>query len=257
VESTIWFTIIGPVPAAFFRVKPRVLCYHAVTGNWDDELAVDPEVFEAQIRSILRAGYVPAPAEKVVGSSGKLLHVTFDDAFRNIRSALDLLLSLGVSATVFACSDLADDGRPLQVGDLGGLRAPPDREGETMVWDELRELAESGVEIGSHTCSHPHLTELSDAELRRELCDSRERIEDELRRPCAYLAYPFGEHDARVRAASRMAGYTAAFAQASSLRVADPYAVYRVSVYRRDSAQRLALKLSRLGMYASARRRGG
>ena len=38
-----------------------------------------------------------------------------------------------------------------------------------MSWEELGGLAERGWEIGSHTCSHPHLTELDDASLDDEL----------------------------------------------------------------------------------------
>ena len=64
-----------------------------------------------------------------------------------------------------------------------------------MTWDELRALAERGVEIGSHTLTHPHLPLLSDEELLRELGDSREQFEAELNRPCRYLAYPYGEND--------------------------------------------------------------
>jgi peptidoglycan/xylan/chitin deacetylase (PgdA/CDA1 family) len=243
--------------ASLISQRPLVLCYHAISGSWQDELAVDADSFEAQVRSALRAGYRPAPTVEVVSSSAKLLHVTFDDAFRNIRGALDVLSAIGVPATVFACSALADEGLPLRADELGSSRSAPGREGETMVWQELRDLAARGVEIGSHTHSHPHLPELSDAELRRELVDSRERIGDELDRPCAYLAYPFGEHDARIRAAARAAGYSAAFAQASEMHVRDPYAVYRVSIYRRDSLRRMAFKASRPGRILAALHRGG
>ncbi len=59
-----------------------------------------------------------------------------------------------------------------------------------MGWDELRGLVEHGVEIGSHTVSHPHLPLLSDAEIENELADSRARLEDGLGRPCRFLAYP-------------------------------------------------------------------
>lgn len=41
-----------------------------------------------------------------------------------------------------------------------------------MTCDELRAIADEGVEGGSHTSAHPHLTRLGDAELRREPSDS-------------------------------------------------------------------------------------
>jgi peptidoglycan/xylan/chitin deacetylase (PgdA/CDA1 family) len=48
-------------------------------------------------------------------------------------------------------------------------------EARTMNWEELRASASVGVEIGSHTVSHPHLTRLGEAELERELTESKEQ----------------------------------------------------------------------------------
>ena len=236
---------------------PLVLCYHAVSDAWEDDLAVDPEVFQAQIRLALRSGFTPVSLSEAVIGSGKLLHITFDDAFRNIRGSLDFLARVGVPATVFVCSDLAATGSPLPIFAAGGARAAPGSCAETMTWDALRELAAAGVEIGSHTCSHPHLTTMLDIDLRRELTESRERIGDELGQECAYLAYPFGEQNARVRAAARAAGYTASFAQASTVIRRDPQAIFRISIYGRDSLKRVALKLSPLGRVMSYVRRSG
>ena len=85
---------------------------------------MSPRAFEEQVRHALGAGYAPATADEVLPGSGKLVHVTFDDAFRSIGGALDQLAALGVPATVFACSDYADEGRPLEVGDLARDGAP-------------------------------------------------------------------------------------------------------------------------------------
>lgn len=240
-------------PRSFVRrLQPLVLCYHAVSAEWDDEVAVQPDAFQAQVRLALDSGYVAAPIGELVGGSGKLLHVTFDDAFRNIMGSLEFLAGVGVPATVFVCSDLADAGLPLSLFALDGARAAPGSDAETLTWDELRVLAADGVEIGSHTCSHPHLTEISDAELRRELTESRTRVADELGQECAYLAYPFGEQDARVRAAALAAGYSASFAQASRLLRRDLHAVYRASIYRQDNLKRVSLKISLAGNVAAA-----
>jgi peptidoglycan/xylan/chitin deacetylase (PgdA/CDA1 family) len=112
----------------------------------------------------------------------------------------------------------------------------------TMTWDDLRRLVDTGVEIGSHTVSHPHLPMLSDDELRRELSDSKKEIETELGRTCTELAYPYGEFDSRVRAAAWLAGYERAYALRGSH--SDPYALPRLDLYRRHgvtSALRKAL----------------
>jgi peptidoglycan/xylan/chitin deacetylase (PgdA/CDA1 family) len=181
--------------------------------------------------------------------------VTFDDAFRSVVNALPILERLGVPATVFACAGYAEQGRPLDVPELAAEASAHPDELATMSWDELRALRERGVEIGSHTVSHPHLPQLSEAEIQSELTDSRARLEDELGEPCRFLAYPYGEHDARVRAAARRAGYAAAFALASTAEPRDEFALSRVDLYRKDNRLSTILKTSMLRRPAAAVRR--
>jgi peptidoglycan/xylan/chitin deacetylase (PgdA/CDA1 family) len=149
-----------------------------------------------------------------------------------------------VAGTVFACSGYAEDGRPLEIRELAAPLATHPEELRTTSWDGLRDWAEQGLEIGSHTVSHPHLPALSDAELAVELRESRARIEDELARPCTILAYPYGELDDRVRNAVRRAGYEAAYALRAETRPFDRYALPRVDLYRKDTALRSAAKTS-------------
>ena len=223
------------------RNRALVLCYHAVSEAWADELAIPPDVLLGQIRKLLRRGLAPGTADDALAGR-RIFHVTFDDAYRKLRRVLPDLRQLGLSVTVFACPGFADDGRPLDVSELTERTRTVKDEVRTMNWNELRESASMGVDIGSHTVSHPHLTRLGDSELKRELEVSKERIEDELRRPCRFLAYPYGEQDSRVRAAARAAGYEAAFAL--DARRGDPYAVPRVDIYRSDGQFRFALKTS-------------
>lgn len=225
-------------------MRPLVLCYHAISEAWDDPLAVSPDDFERQLASVLDRGYRPVAAAEAASGSGKLVHVTFDDAYRNVSTALPVLERLGVPATVFACPQFADSGT-FTVPELT-VRVP---EGSakhlaTMGWDELRELVERGVEVGSHTVTHPHLTSLGDEELRRELLQSRERLERELGVPCRFLAYPFGDEDPRVHAAARASGYEAAFALPGRQTANNVYAVPRVGIWRSDSPFRVTLKTS-------------
>ena len=225
--------------------RPLVLCYHAVSDRWADPLAVDPTAFVRQLGALVRLGWRPVTAAQVLDNRKRTLHVTFDDAYRNVASsALPVLERLGMPATVFACSGYARDGRILDVPELRDRRGDHPEELETMDWDALRDIADRGVEVGSHTVSHPHLPELSDAELRRELSDSREAIEAELGRPCRYLAYPYGEDDRRVHAAAQAAGYTGAYTLRRKGDGLDRFAVPRVDVYRGDGMGRFALKSS-------------
>jgi peptidoglycan/xylan/chitin deacetylase (PgdA/CDA1 family) len=225
------------------RLPSVVLCYHAVAREWTDSLSVAPERLERQVRWLLRLGYRGASAEEALHATRGALHVTFDDAYRSVEAAIPVLRALGVPVTVFACTSYADDGRELDVSELRGRAR--DRPGElaTMTWEMLAGVSSaSGVTIGSHTVSHPHLPRLSDIELRRELLESREQLEDRLRRPCGLVAYPYGEHDARVRAAARAAGYSLAYALDPAAGGRDDFAIPRVDVYRRDGGGRFLLK---------------
>jgi peptidoglycan/xylan/chitin deacetylase (PgdA/CDA1 family) len=174
------------------------------------------------------------------------VRVTFDDAFRSVAVVFPELERLDVPIGIFVCTGYAHDGAPLTIPELA--TDDPD-ELATMTWDQLRDLAGRGAQVGSHTVSHPRLPELSDVELRRELTDSKEQIEAELERPCPELAYPYGEHDERVRTGARNAGYERAYAL--DVPRGDPYAAPRLDLYRRHSPARAVLMSTRLGRFVA------
>ena len=73
---------------------------------------------------------------------------------------------------------------------------------------EIKQLADQGHEIGSHSITHPDLTTLSDAQLEQELEGSRAELEAiPLPHPVLDFAYPFGAYDARVIQGLEAAGY--------------------------------------------------
>jgi peptidoglycan/xylan/chitin deacetylase (PgdA/CDA1 family) len=205
-------------------VRPLVLCYHAVSPTWEHRLAIQPDLLLRQIRVLSRF---------------RPVHVTFDDAFRSAASIFPALELLGVPIQIFVCTSYARTGAPLTLPELAG---DDPEQLATMDWDALLEHADRGVAIGSHAVSHPHLTKLSADELRRELNESKEEIEHRLGRRCEDLAYPYGEHDERVRAAARAAGYGRAYALRGSR--SDPYAAPRVDLYRRHTVPRTLLRVA-------------
>lgn len=223
---------------------PLVLCYHAVSKDFEHDMFISPRRLAEQVRWLLRRGFRPATAAETLDGRSRIVHVTFDDAYRNVAGALPELERLRVPVTVFACTDAADAGTSLSVSELSTATAQHPDEFSVMSWDELRGLDARRVEVGSHTCSHPHLPRLTDAELGRELRDSKGRLEDELSRPCRFLAYPYGEHDGRVRMAARRAGYEGAFGLVARRRPADLHAIPRVDLYRGDGLLRATLKTS-------------
>src|SRR5262249_56374746 len=71
------------------------LCYHAVSPTWDHRLSLTPELFRRQLRAMRLLGPV---------------HVTFDDAYRNIESTVNDLVKQGIPVTIFVCTGYADRG---------------------------------------------------------------------------------------------------------------------------------------------------
>ena len=176
-------------------------------------LSTEPALIQRQVKTALRLGFRPSTAaEAAARPDARLLHVTFDDAYRSVAGAVDALEPLGVPLTVFVCTGFADAGGATAIPELAEEIAAHPAELASMSWDELRYLAARGVEIGSHTISHPHLPSLSTDAIGRELVESRRRVETEIGKPCRLLAYPYGEHDERCRRIAEAAGYDLAFA---------------------------------------------
>jgi peptidoglycan/xylan/chitin deacetylase (PgdA/CDA1 family) len=224
-----------------------VLCYHAVSPSWDAPLSVTPESFERQIEYFVRRRWQATTFSEAVLSppARRTLAITFDDAFTSVLElAAPILARLGVPATVFAPTGYIDAGQLSWPGieqwaetHRGELRA--------MSWDQLGELAERGWEIGSHTRSHPHLTQLDDEQLAGELEGSRHECAARLGRQPTSLAYPYGDVDERVASRAAAAGYRACGALSSRLTRLGPYRHPRVGIYHADTWWRFRLKATR------------
>ncbi len=79
-----------------------------------------------------------------------------------------------------------------------------------MTWDELRKARDAGFEIGSHTVDHARLGLLDEEEIRRQLIDSKVRLEQQLGQPVSFLCYPNGSYNETVLKVARACGYRAA-----------------------------------------------
>lgn len=214
-----------------------VLCYHGVSEDWPADISITPARLIGQVSWFLERGYRPTTftAAATEPAAGKVVAVTFDDAYRSVaRLAFPLLSALGVSATVFVPTAFVGDPQPRGwAGVDSWVTSPWASEILVMAWPELAALVEAGWEVGSHTISHLRLPELGDRELAQQLGDSKTELEDCLGRPCSSLAYPYGAVDRRVAGAAKAVGYAAAGGllpgQVSAL---DPLRYPRISVGR-------------------------
>jgi peptidoglycan/xylan/chitin deacetylase (PgdA/CDA1 family) len=86
----------------------------------------------------------------------------------------------------------------------------PTRDYDSITWEQAREMDGAGIEIGSHTVTHPILTGVNDERLEAELRESRSKLEARLDRKVELFCYPNGNYDARVKRAAAAAGYRSA-----------------------------------------------
>ncbi|HEY6221858.1 MAG TPA: polysaccharide deacetylase family protein, partial [Candidatus Eisenbacteria bacterium] len=122
--------------------------------------------------------------------------------------------------------------------DALGVKAPPSPPPELRAasWDQVREMAAGGIEIGSHSRTHPRLSLLSQEDLRDEIDGSKREIEAQVSRPVVSFAYPNGreqDFDDRCRRALATAGYSSAvvgYYAADALR--DVFALKRLTIDR-------------------------
>lgn len=93
----------------------------------------------------------------------------------------------------------------------------PPAEYAPLTWEQAREMDRNGVEIASHTLTHPILTKVSDEQLCKELQGSRARLETALNRENRSFCYPNGNYDERVIQAAELAGYNCAVSTENGL----------------------------------------
>lgn len=225
-----------------------VLCYHALSPDWSADLSTTPERFTTQVGLLAKRGYSGVRFTEAVRSRprGRTVAITFDDAYRSVLAiARPILDRFGFQATVFVPTNGIEGSGPLRwPGVDQWLGGPHEQELMPMSWAQLRSLADAGWEIGSHTASHPHLTQLGEDALHDELVRSKAVCEQRLASPCTSLAYPYGDVDPRVVAATERAGYQAAAALPQRLDSQDPLCWPRIGVYHVDDDRRFRMKVS-------------
>lgn len=137
------------------------------------------------VGSLLLAVALPLAAWAQEGPRG-LLSITFDDGSRaQYMHGLRIAKDYGIVGTLF-----------LITSEANAAQNSPKPWG--MNWSQVRAFRDAGWEIGSHSHTHPYLTQLSTADVIRELDISRAAIEAGVGvRPVSFSS-PYGDHDART-----------------------------------------------------------
>jgi peptidoglycan/xylan/chitin deacetylase (PgdA/CDA1 family) len=212
-----------------------VLVYHRFAGELkpgQERIDLHPRRFRRQLRLLRVLGFKTlSPQELLAFHRGerndlprRRFVITCDDAMADasepLRQAAKLAPQLFVPTAEVGKSAHWIDGEP--VAD----------------WEEVRDLAAAGVVVGSHTRHHRRLTQLAAVEREVELVGSLAELREQVTAAVPLLAYPNGDHDEAVCAATREAGYLLAYTTEKGRNGAatDPFRLRRVSVHGADGA---------------------
>ena len=177
--------------------------------------------------------------------------LTFDDGYTDtLTQALPLLQEYGFTATCYIVSGA--------VGTYNQWDAEFLSENKPLLSDtQIREWLAAGMEIGSHSRSHPKLQDLDDQSAFREINESREELRAAFGVPIDHFSYPFGRFaDATVELV-RKAGYLSAVSLLRGIAGAsdDPYRLPRIFVDGERSWWKFMLQI--VSPYEDWRRRPG
>jgi len=181
-----------------FRKPVPILMYHYIreAPNNDPQgarLSVASQVFSQQLDAIQAAGYTTITAHQFLDDSlpEHPILLTFDDGYQDFYTeALPALQAHQMVATVFVIYGSLDD-----------------TDGRYLTTTQVRNIANAGIEIGSHTVSHPDLTTVDNGKLQDELMASRSALERIVGKRITAIAYPSGAVDERVERYADFTGY--------------------------------------------------
>lgn len=202
-------------------VATPILMFHYIRDYHDQNdpigvnLSVSPERFETMLAWLADHHYQNRDFGELANAGApdmKPVIITLDDGYDDAYSAaFPLLQRYGFSATFYLIVD--------KVGTPGYL-----------TWEEIKTMQSAGMHFGSHTLTHPNLTQLGSAAADQEITESKRTLEEHLGTPIRDFCYPSGKYDEAVKKLVQQAGYQSAVTTASGAAVpsSDPLALPRL-----------------------------
>ncbi|MEN6407706.1 MAG: polysaccharide deacetylase family protein [Thermoguttaceae bacterium] len=175
------------------RQPAIVLAYHRVADDGATPWTMPSELFFRQMRWLQRHFDLVSLEEsqqRIREGSGSrpCVSITFDDGYAdNCREAIPWLVREHVPCTYFVTAQNVLTGEAFPHDQNVGCHLPAN------TLEQLREMADLGIEIGAHSYTHANLGAIADSEtLRREVIAAKRDMQDVLERKIRYFAYPYG-----------------------------------------------------------------
>ena len=186
---------------------------------------VSEKEFSDQLRWLAGAGFAGVNVTTALGATTqKAVAITFDDGCEtDLLTAAPLLKDYSFNATFYLVAGFLD------------------RRGY-LTSSQARSLKDLGFEIGSHSMTHSYLRQLNDTQLRAEMFESKDRLEQLTGSKVDHFSCPGGRWDSRFTALAREAGYVSVATSeigTNSVKT-DPYHLLRLAILRGTSPESFA-----------------
>ena len=185
-----------------------VLMYHRFGENKYPTTNIKMDQFSDHIKELIKTKYNVIKIQDGLNAiqnislvKDRSVIITIDDAYSSVfNNAWPILKKYSLPFTLFVSTDVIDNKTP-----------------GYMSWEEIRILRDNGVTIGSQTKSHPHMHNLSENQIVKELEFSNSRFVQEIGSKPEIFAYPYGEYNLNVVKKIKINGFKAAFGQHSGV----------------------------------------
>ena len=211
------------------EIAVPILLYHFVgreslerDGASTTRYNVTAANFDAQLALLHRLGYQTVTVAEIAAAlrgegvlPSRPIAITFDDGWSEQYSvAFPLLQKYGMKATFYIPSSYPTGERYI-------------------TWEQLEELRDAGMEIGSHTRKHVNLTAISAEDASYEISGSKSALEAKLDITVESISYPYGLYSGNTVALAQQAGYRAAVALNASPKqsLSNLYALRRFEIH--------------------------
>ena len=201
---------------------PPILMYHSVDDHGSKlKLSVPVKEFRAQMKYLRdkKFGIISSVQLADMIKSGKKIPrntvvVTFDDGYLdNYVNAFPVFKEYKIPATVFVISG--------SVGKPDFVNAA-----------QMKEMSDAGIDIESHSATHPFIEGITEEGFRREAVESKKAIEAITGKPVYTFCFPYGGFNDYTRDILRDTGYKAGFVtmpRDNSIAL-DPYRLRRIKI---------------------------
>lgn len=207
-------------------IPVTVLNYHKV-DNMNIALSVLPDDFDKQMAYLKENNYhtintdqlydymvngTPLPENPIL--------ITFDDGYEdNYKNAYPILKKYGFTGTIFIITSF--------VGKYDNY----------LTWDQIKEMKANGMDFQSHTVDHKSMTELTVPQLKDELVNSKQALDEQLNQDTKFMAYPTGTYNLYIAKLVKDAGYKGAFTikYGNVDKASNMYALERVPIFHTEN----------------------